>query len=218
MGVASERLELRHPWLAHFEKAPKTAFSELLSGYAEIHPYERLEAPEAAKVLFGSLPPEDGARTALGPTIIGWLEHQRDEALNVRKSTLQRRIREICEALEIVSLLQLSAVALDLRHRRETWGHWFEQLASTPARDARAEFFRTLALTQRLAAESDPNIVEDELASTWHALISRGGADLPASYRCIGELGLREISPSSANAVTAYRWNVPSRNRTISPA
>ena len=82
MSVSSERMAPgRHPWLTRFESAPEEAFGEFLAGYADIHPYERADAPDAARMLFGPLDPEDGARKALGPAILAWLEKQQKEPL-----------------------------------------------------------------------------------------------------------------------------------------
>ena len=49
----------RHPWLGEFLRAPEAAFASLLGGYARIPPYERADAPDAARMLFGPLPADD---------------------------------------------------------------------------------------------------------------------------------------------------------------
>jgi hypothetical protein len=67
MPSAALRAEVtRHPWLDEFERAPAAAPGDLLAGYARVHPYERAAAPDAARMLFGPLPPDDPARQALG--------------------------------------------------------------------------------------------------------------------------------------------------------
>ena len=70
----------RHPWLDEFERAPMAAFGDLLAGYARIPPYERADAPDAARMLFGPLSSEDPARRLLGTAILDWLEHRRRQS------------------------------------------------------------------------------------------------------------------------------------------
>lgn len=194
----------RHPWLAQFEKAPVEAFGDLLAGYAAIHPYERADAPDAAKMLFGPLDPDDGARRALGPAILSWLEMRRKEHLPAARPKLQRRIREICEALEIVALLQVAHAAVDLRQRRLVWNDWVARLVLSTARDARAEFWRTLALTQKLVAEKEPAIDVNGLVPMWQQICREAGARLPRHYLSIGLLGLRRLS--SADQGSELPW------------
>src|SRR5258708_23430451 len=108
MSAPSKRMApKRHPWLTRFESAPEEALGDLLAGYADIHPYERADAPDAARMLFGPLDPEDDARKALGPAILSWLEKKRKEQLPAARPKLQRLVREICEAFEIVALLNV---------------------------------------------------------------------------------------------------------------
>ena len=109
--AASPFAKRRHPWLATFESAPEKAFGDLLAGYADIPPYERADPPDAVRMLFGPLDEADDARKALGPAIISWLENRRMEALPAAPAKLQRRVREICEALEIVALLRVTNAA-----------------------------------------------------------------------------------------------------------
>lgn len=112
MSTPSERMAPgRHPWLARFESAPEEAFGDLLAGYADIHPYERADAPDAARILFGPPNPEDSARKPLGPAILAWLEKRRKQPQPAARPKLQRRVREICEAFEIVALLDAADAA-----------------------------------------------------------------------------------------------------------
>ena len=183
----------RHPWLARFESAPEAAFGELLSGYAEIHPYERADAPDAARMLFGPLEREDGARKVLGSAILSWLENKRKEQLPAVRPKLQRRAREICEAFEIVALLGVADAAVELRQRFLIWNDWVARLVLSPARDARAEYWRMLALTQPLVTEAEPTIDTIDLAPMWQRVCREAGGRLPRHYLSIGLLGLRRL-------------------------
>lgn len=205
MSALSEHMAPnRHPWLAQFEKAPVEAFGDLLAGYAAIHPYERADAPDAAKVLFGPLDPEDGARQALGPAILSWLEIRRKEHLPAARPKAQRRVREICEAFEIVALLQVAEAAVDLRRHLLVWNDWVARLVLSTGRDARAEFWRALALTQKLAAEKEPAIDLNGLVPMWQQICREAGARLPRHYLSIGLLGLRRLS--SADQGSELPW------------
>jgi tetratricopeptide (TPR) repeat protein len=183
----------RHPWLTRFESAPEDAFADLLAGYADIHPYERADAPDSARMLFGPLDPEDSARKVLGPAILSWLEKKRKEQLPAVRPKLQRRIREICEAFEIVALLDVADAAINLRRRLLTWNDWVSRLVLSSARDARAEYWRMLSLTQRLVAEAEPTIDANGLAPMWQSICREAGGRLPRHYLSIGLLGLRRL-------------------------
>jgi hypothetical protein len=194
MNAPSTRMPpSRHPWLARFESTPEAAFGELLAGYADIHPYERADAPDAARMLFGALEPDDSARKALGPAIRGWLEKQRKEPLPAARPKLQRRVREISEAFEVVALLDVEDAAVDLRRRFLIWNDWVARLVLSPARDARAEYWRMLALTQRTIASTVTNVNANALESMWHRVCREAGSLLPRHYLQIGLLGLRRL-------------------------
>jgi tetratricopeptide (TPR) repeat protein len=195
MNAAGERMALgRHSWLVQFESAPEAAFGDLVAGYADIHPYQRADSPDAARMLFGPLDPEDSARKALGPAILAWLEKRRKEPLPAARPKLQRRVREICEAFEIVSLLNVTDAAAELRHRRLLWTDWVARLVLSPARDARAEYWRMLALTQSIVAGNAKDIDANGLAPMWQDICREAGGRLPQHYLSIGLLGLRRIS------------------------
>ena len=189
----------RHPWLAQFEDAPEAAFGDLLAGYADIHPYERADAPDAARMLFGPLDQDDRARKLLGPAILSWLEKRRKQQLPAARPKLQRQVREISEAFEIVGLLDVTDAAVGLRRRFILWNEWTARLVLSPARDARATFWRTLALTQKLVSEAAPQLDADGLAPMWQRICREAGARLPRHYLSIGLLGLRRL-PKRDNA------------------
>ncbi|MFZ1963166.1 MAG: hypothetical protein WAU78_06825 [Roseiarcus sp.] len=194
MNVLSEQMALsRHPWLTRFESAPEEAFGDLLSGYAAIHPYERADAPDAALMLFGPLDPEDSARKALGQAITAWLEDKRKEPLPAARPKLQRRVREISEAFEIVALLDVADAAVELRRQFIRWNDWVARLALSPARDARAEYLRMLALTQPLVTKFAPEIGANSLEPMWQRICREAGGRLPRHYLSLGLLGLRRL-------------------------
>lgn len=194
MNVPSKRMPpKRHPWLTRFEDAPEEAFGDLLSGYADIHPYERADAPDAARMLFAPLGADDGARKLLGPAIIDWLEKQRKEQLPAAHPKLQRRVREICEAFEIVALLNVADAAVELRRHRLIWNDWVARLVLSPARDARSEYWRMLALTQGIVADANKDIDANGLAAMWQIICREAGGRLPRHYLSIGLLGLRRL-------------------------
>nr|WP_294528594.1 tetratricopeptide repeat protein [uncultured Rhodopila sp.] len=191
----------RHPWLDEFIRAPEQAFGDLLAGYAKIFPYGRADAPDAARMLFGGLAVDDPARQAVGPAILGWLANRRRTAPPADRPLLQRWIREVCEAFEIVALLEVEPAAVPLRRQFVVWNEWAARFSLTPARDARAEYWRMLALTQPLlpraaAAEAD------SLAPLWLEICRQAGGALPRRYLSIGLLGLRRL-PDTANGKEA---------------
>jgi len=191
--AAGHAPDVRHPWLNDFARDPIAAFGELLSGYAAIFPYDRADAPDAARMLFGPLPADDPLRTELDKAVIGWLAQRRKEPLPLAHPKLQRAVREISEALEIVAVLELANAALDLRRRFVIWNEWLARLVLSPARDAKAQYWRTLALTQPLVAASQGGPASTGLEPLWQRICREAGEALPKHYLDIGLLGLRRL-------------------------
>jgi tetratricopeptide (TPR) repeat protein len=184
--------EGRHPWLTEFKRSPKAAFGDLLAGFARIHPYERADASDAVRMLFGPLPADDPARQELGPAILEWLKERRREPLPADPHRLQRFVREVCEAFEIVSLLPVPHAAVELRRGFVIWNEWVARLVLSPSRDARAEYWRMLALTQPLVAENS-SIEPHGLTPFWLQVCTQSGGRLEFRYLTIGLLGLRRL-------------------------
>jgi len=183
----------RHAWLDTFARDPVAAFGDLLAGYARIPPYERADPPDAARMLFGPLPSDDPVRMLLGEAILGWLEQRRREAPPADLPALQHWIAEICEAFEIVAFLEVTDAAAVLRRQYVVWNEWSSGYSLAPSRDAHAEYWRMLALTQPFVdgagLASDPN----GLAPLWLDICRQAGAALPKRYLKIGLLGLRRL-------------------------
>jgi tetratricopeptide (TPR) repeat protein len=183
----------RHPWLADFEREPVGAVGDLLAGYARVAPYERADAPDKARMLFGPLPADDPARRLLGPAILGWLDKRRRSSPPADLARLQRWVREICEAFEIVYLLEVAEAAVTLRRRYVTWHEWSARLSLSPARDVRADYWRMLALTQPLLQRAGLTNASEALMPLWLEICRQAGNPLPRHYLEIGLLGLRRL-------------------------
>ena len=109
MSLAQPFSNTRHPWLDEFVEFPVKSFGDLLAGYQPR--YSKLEAPDTAFILFSTLPATDPAVLALTPAISGWLNQRKQETPPTDYPRLQRWVREICEAFEIVSRLKVKEVA-----------------------------------------------------------------------------------------------------------
>lgn len=181
----------RHPWLEVLQASPDDAVAGLMLGLASVFPYARADAPDAVRMLMGHLPADDPARLALAAGISSWLHKKRAEPLPADPARLQDVVRQVAEAFEIVSLLGLTAPALDLREKYVRWCDWASRLNLAPSRDARASYFRMLATTQTVVAGhlSAP----DALAPFWMRLCRESGSVYPRSYLQIGLLGLRRL-------------------------
>ena len=202
MALAAVAAPKRHPWLDEFVQAPVRGFGDLLAGYARVAPYDRAEAPDAARMLFGGLQADDTARLALGPAIVAWLEQRRREVPPQGRPHQQRWVREICEAFEIVALLDVADAAFTLRRRFITWNEWAGRFVLTAARDARAEYWRMLALTQPAVARMATGQAVPDLSPLWLEICRRSDAELPHRYLSIGLLGLRRlaVAPNGSEA------------------
>lgn len=186
----------RHPWLERLEASPHDAVSDLMAGYAAIFPFNRADAPDAARMLFGHLPSDDPAHGALELGVRSWLESKRNEQPPSDPARLQDFVRQFCEAFEIISLIELTEPALMLRQQYVRWFEWVSRLNIAPSRDARAGYLRMLANTQNIVAEriSDP----DGLAPFWMRVCREVGSIYPKSYLQIGLLGLRRLPGATA--------------------
>ena len=202
MALAAVAAPKRHPWLDEFVQAPVPGFGDLLAGYARVAPYERADAPDAARMLFGGLQADDTARLALGPAIVAWLEQRRREVPPQGRPHQQRWVREICEAFEIVALLDVADAACTLRRRFIIWNEWAGRFVLTAARDARAEYWRMLALTQPAVARMATGQTIPDLSPLWLEICRRSDAELPHRYLSIGLLGLRRlaVAPNGSEA------------------
>ena len=181
----------RHPWLAEFESSPVAALEDLIRGHASISPYERADAPDAARQLFGGLEHADPARRALDEAVIHWIDERRRNPIPSNKRARGRIIREISEVFEITAASELRDAARWFFEHRLQLTDWTTRLVESPARDARAAFLRTLALTQRIIADDEPT----SLAPVWLDICRHAGDGLPNYYLDIGFLGLRRLPP-----------------------
>jgi len=182
----------RYSWLDDLVADPAKGFGDLLSGYAPIYPYTRADAPDAARLLFLGLAPEDPARAAVSSGALDWLEDWRRQPLPEKRPLLQNRIRMVVEAFEIVAVLDLADVALALRQSYPKWLDWTGRMVLSSSRDARAAFWSMLARTQRVVANRVTH--PDGLAPLWMRLCREAGSGaLPERYLDIGLLGLRRL-------------------------
>jgi hypothetical protein len=183
----------RHPWLTTFERSPEGAFDSLVTHHADIAPLNRLDAPEAADVLFGRLAADDPARRSLDWAILGWLEKRRQATPPGDDPSRRRWIREVRDAFDIVALLQVPQAASALRHGFASWNAWVADLVAAPSRDARAGYWSMLAQTQSLTRTVTPRLDPYGLASHWLWICANAGGSLPDHYLGIGLLGLRRL-------------------------
>jgi len=196
----------RHPWLESFAAAPEEGFADLIAGHASIHPYDRADAPDAARMLFGPLAEDDPLRRALDGAVMAWLEKRRRGSVPTEGGRRQRFIREVGEAFEIIAILRLHGTALTLRRRFALWNDWVDRLVLSNARDARAEYWRTLALTQPLldSVRQDDGVPLVDLEPFWLRLCREAGSRWPRHYLDIGLLGLRRLPTRQGE--TDVRW------------
>jgi len=204
--TAAERASglYRHPWLETFEREPAAAFADFIAGYALVHPYDRADRPDAARMLFSHLPADDPAMRALDGAVLVWLEQRRRSLLPGSPAKLQRFVAEVAETFEIVTALRLVTTATELRRRFVVWNEWTARLVIAPARDARAAYWRMLASTQPLVADAATADAIIDLEPFWHRLCREAGNVLPLHYLDIGLLGLRRLPHPAGNPDAAW--------------
>ena len=196
----------RHPWLDTFMADPASELDKLLSGHARIEPYQGADAPDAARLLFGGLPEEDEVRAVLDQALYEWLDSQRMGGVpEFDQLPLERWIRKVSEAFEIISLLKLPHCSSNLRQRFIVWNSWADRLVVSDNRDARYVFWRTLALTQRLVTDAEPTANPLALEPFWLRMCEHSGAAFPTHYLTVGLLGLR-LLPEREGAPLERPW------------
>lgn len=199
MGLASDMAGgARHPWIGVFEADPSMAYDRFIRGYADTAPYERAEAPDAARMLFGPLTADDPARTMLGAAIIGWLDARRREPIPADRRQRGRLIREVSESFEIIRTLEPGGAAQWLHDNRIRLLDWTSRLVQSQTRDARAAFLLTLAVTQ-------PVVDGEDLTRLWMDICREAGGALPREYLDIGLMGLRRL-PKVAHQTSEAPW------------
>lgn len=204
--VVREGMPSRHPWLEAFLADPDTEIADFLAGYARVEPYGRAETPDAARMLFGPLAPGDPARRMLDQALGKWLDERRQEGMpDEEGGRLDRKLREIADAIRIVSLLALPQTAADFRHRYLLWNSWLERLDPSAGPDIRAAFFSTLALMQRRMPKAAAGTNPLALESLWLKICEQAGSSYPVEYLSIGLLGLR-LLPERRDMPSERPW------------
>ena len=196
----------RRPWLDAFMADPASELDNLLSGHARIEPYEGADAPDAARLLFGGLPEEDDVRVVLDKALCKWLDSQRMGGVpELGQLPLERWVRKVSEAFEIIGFLKLRHCSLNLRQRFIVWNSWVDRLVISDHRDGRRVFWRTLALTQRLVADGNSRMSPLALEPFWLRMCEHSGTAFPANYLAVGLLGLRML-PEREGAPLERPW------------
>lgn len=196
-GLASDMAgAIRHPWIAVFVADPIAAYDRFIRGYAEVSPYQRAEVPDVARMVFGPLATDDPARTQLGAAITAWLDARRRELIPVDRRQRGRLIREISESFEIIRALEPGTAAQWVHDNRIRLLDWTSRLVDSSARDARAAFLLTLAVTQAI-------VNGDDLTRLWIDLCREAGGALPSEYLDLGLMGLRRLPKMAYQTVEA---------------
>ena len=200
----------RHPWLELFAATPLAAFGDLIVGHALIAPFDRLDAPEAANVLFGLHAADDPARIAVDWAARDWLQQRRQQTPPEDEPNRRRWIREVRDAFDIVALLQLREAAITLRRGFASWNALVTDLVAAPSRDARAAYWWMLAQTQTLASTMAPELDPFGLAAHWLWICENASGSLPDHYLGIGLLGLRRFPDAGYDSelpwLTGLAW------------
>jgi len=180
-----------HPWVERFQKNPEAELADFLAGYAQIEPYVDAERPDAARMLFGTLPKSHPARASLDQATGAWLTRTRAGGVpTLSPPAFHRWLRQVMDALRLVSLLELPRTSLALRKEWALWKSWIDRLPGSRDADARAEYLSTLAITQRLVSRQT-SVTQFGLEPHWISICEQADGQLPAAYLQIGLLGLR---------------------------
>ena len=184
---------LRHPWLDRLIAAPGAEVRALAEGTAKTHPYKRAEPSDAAATLLFGLAAADPALRAFDQGAL--------EALTQYRTATARNDREQRNRIALASLDLLKAVQrlsphdtiIELHRRFPYWNAWAETLVLDRGLDLRREYWRTLALTQDIAAEA--GLAPRRLLPFWLDICGEAGSRgrYDESYLAVGLLGLRSL-------------------------
>lgn len=192
----------RHPWVERFMGDPAVEYRNFIEGHADIPPFGRADTPDAAVQIFGALPADDPALPALGKAAMDWLRGQRKVRLPGRSGPRRRMIRQVAESFEIIARLKLREAAESCFDQRFALGNWLTAFVDDPSRDARFEFYRTLARVQPIIAGTRD---VGALAPIWQDICARSGTALPDYYLEVGLLGLR-LRPKAETESDVAGW------------
>lgn len=187
-----------HQWVDDLRQCPQQAVADLLSGAADIAPFERAEPhefllavlPRECRVITQALMGEQNSSVDYGlyadlPALIdsglcGWLIEQRQSSPpSARK--LGAYAARVSEALQWPLYFRLPSTQQALHDDRSQWLQWCISLCISDFQDPEYDYWRVLAFNQ----------ADDRLELVWQSFVAESGQTRSLRY---GDLGLRALS------------------------
>jgi tetratricopeptide (TPR) repeat protein len=218
VATAAALAPRRHPWLDRLIDAPEREVRALIEGTADVYPYTRAEPSDAIVSLLYGLPEDDPAVIAFDTGALAVLEAYRR---NTPRTKDRKRGRLALCASSLVDAIQRQRpkeTVIDLHRRFAYWLRWTETLVYDRGLDLRREFYRTLALTQDIAAAA--GLPPRWRLPLWLGMCEEAGerGRFDDSYLTVGLVGLRRLplgADDSANEEAALhglaRWTARQR-------
>jgi hypothetical protein len=193
MDAVTADAPLRHPWLDRLIAAPAAEVRALAEGTANIHPYRRAEPSDAAATLLFGLGADDPAIKAFDQGTLETLAQYRAATGCADRDQRSRIALAALDLMTVVQRLFPHDTVIDLHRRFPYWNTWAETLVLDRGLDLRREYWRALALTQDIAAET--GLAPRRLLPFWLDLCGEAGqrGRYEESYLTVGLLGLRSL-------------------------
>ena len=185
----------------------------LVEGTADVHPYTRAEPSDAIVSLLYGLPEDDPAVVAFDTGALALLEAYRSDTPRAEQTDRDHIALCASSLVDAIQRQRPKGTVTDLHCRFAYWLRWAETLVYDRGLDLRREFYRTLALTQDIAAEA--GVPPRWLLPLWLGACEEAGerGRFDDSYLTVGLVGLRRMplgEEDSANEETALhglaRW------------
>lgn len=200
-------------WADQLRQAPEQAVADLLSGAADVAPFERLEPHEfllavlprtsrlVSRTLLGEpashppgLDPNADLPSLVDAGLSAWLLAKRQAAPPPARK-LGAYTAQVCEALQWPLYFALPQTRAALQAERARWLQWLDSLTLSPYRDPEYDYW------QVLAAHQD----DDELQFFWQTFVVEAGRLRSRRYLNLGLLALARLPLSEEDSLRNLR-------------
>lgn len=200
-------------WADQLRQAPEQAVADLLSGAADVAPFERLEPHEfllavlprtsrlVSRTLLGEpashppgLDPNADLPSLLDAGLSAWLLAKRRAAQPPARK-LGAYTAQVCEALQWPLYFALPQTRVALQGERAHWLQWFGSLTLSAYRDPEYDYW------QVLAAHQD----DDRLQFFWQTFVVEAGRLRSRRYVNLGLLALARLPLSEEDSLRNLR-------------
>lgn len=205
-------------WKAQLQGDGKGALRALLNGTASLGRLSAAEPEDAVDAILGAEGADSDLVRAFDQGCLSLVEEFRATLLQQEGRAFRIELAKLATLVTIIRRLLPEQTIVDFHRRYALWSGFFENFVLDRGLDLRREYFRTLTLSQDIAAEH--GLEPRRLMPLWLSVCAESGdaGRYDASYLRVALLGLRRLplgDEFDANEVFALqglaRWAVTQR-------